>query len=90
MIRAIVCPSDVPENYQEIVIIFAEHNSKRGKSGTMMHFGGTLLDALRRMTLANRMRFIKQLCSGLEESLLQSSSNPDDFKVREITGQKTC
>jgi hypothetical protein len=87
MIRAIVCPPDVPENYSEIIVIFAEHDSRRGKSGTMMHFGASLLEALRHMSVADRMRSIKLLCSELQDSLLQSSSTPDDFKVREITGK---
>jgi hypothetical protein len=89
MIRAIVCPPDVPENYQEIIIVFAEHDSKHGKSGTMMHFGATLLEQLRKMPLATRYRLIKQICSGMEESLLQSSmlqssSNPNDVRVTAI------
>lgn len=91
MIRAIVCPPDVPANFEEIIVIFAEANSKRGKSGSIMHFGANLLETLRKMPLANRVRSIKQICSNLEEGLLQSSSNPDDFKMREITGTTpTC
>jgi len=83
--RMIPIPPEIPAGFEEIIMVFAEHDAK-GNTGTMMHFSGPLLEALKKMTLAGRVRIIKTICKSIEEGLLQSGSNPDDFKIREITG----
>jgi len=90
MIRAIPCPPDVPLNFSEIIVIFAEFNGRSGRTGTMMHFSDTLLENLRAMSIGERFRIIKLLCSNIQDHLLQSSSNPTEVNIRDIGGKQTC
>jgi len=90
MIRAIPCPPEVPLNFSEIIVVFAEFNAKNGRTGTMIHFSESLLENLRAMSIGERFRLIKLLCSNIQDHLLQSSSNPTEVNIRDIGGNKTC
>jgi hypothetical protein len=83
MQRVFPVPEDVPENYIPIIVCFAELDSK-GSTGAYVHASVEILDSLRKKPIAQRMKIIKKICSFVEETLLQYSTNPEDVKLRII------
>jgi hypothetical protein len=81
MIRAVPVSNDVPFGYEEILMVFA---GQEGKSNTQMCIIASqpILNALRSKPMADRMRVIKKLLEGIEQVLLEYSSNPSDNVIK--------
>ena len=72
--RFIEVPNEIPRNFQAVVLVFAEFDTKQN-TGFLIQPSEEFLNALRPLPLDKRVRAIETICSSIQETLLQYSSS---------------